>query len=125
MKGVIRFGKIGKSSPWYAVHYEVLQRVRKFAYELELPSELSSVHPVFHVFMLKKCISDPVAILPIEGLGMDESLFSEEVPVEILDCQVKKLRNKEVASVNVLWRNCLVEGATWGKVRYEVPLSSS
>ena len=74
MKGVIRFGKIGKSSPWYAVHYEVLQRVRKFAYELELPSELSSVHPVFHVFMLKKCTGDPMSILPIDGLGVYERL---------------------------------------------------
>ncbi|WMV32635.1 hypothetical protein MTR67_026020, partial [Solanum verrucosum] len=43
----------------------------------------------------------------------DESLSYEEVPVEILDRQVKRLRNKEIASVKVLWRNHLVEGATW------------
>ena len=63
--------------------------------------------------MLKKCKSDPVSILPIEGLGVDENLYCEEVLVEILDRQVKKLRNKEVASVKVLYRNHLVEGATW------------
>ncbi|WMV24829.1 hypothetical protein MTR67_018214 [Solanum verrucosum] len=39
--------------------------------------------------------------------------FEEEVPIEISDRQVSKLRNKEVASVKVLWRNQLVEGATW------------
>ncbi|WMV41047.1 hypothetical protein MTR67_034432, partial [Solanum verrucosum] len=44
---------------------------------------------------------------------VDESLSYEEVPVEILDQQVKRLRNKEVVSVKVLWRNNLVEGATW------------
>ena len=33
--------------------------------------------------------------------------------MEILDCEVKVLRNKEVASVKVLWRNNLVEGAGW------------
>ncbi|WMV24821.1 hypothetical protein MTR67_018206 [Solanum verrucosum] len=33
--------------------------------------------------------------------------------VEILDRQVKRLRHQEIASVNVLWRNHLVEGATW------------
>ena len=44
---------------------------------------------------------------------MNENLFYEEVPIEILDRQVKKLRNREVASVKVLWRNHLVEGATW------------
>ncbi|WMV50366.1 hypothetical protein MTR67_043751, partial [Solanum verrucosum] len=42
-----------------------------------------------------------------------ENLAYEEVPIEILDRQVKRLRNKKVASVKVLWRNHLVEGATW------------
>ena len=40
-------------------------------------------------------------------------LSYEEVPVEILDIQIKKLRNKEVVSVKVLWRNHFVEDATW------------
>ena len=71
------------------------------------------IHPVFYVFMLKKCIGDPVSNLPLEGLGVKEDLYYEEVPMEILDRQVNKLRNKEVASVKVLWRNNLVEGETW------------
>ncbi|CAN4076706.1 unnamed protein product [Withania somnifera] len=45
-------------------------------------------------------------------LGPD-LLAYEEVPVVILDRQVKKLRNKEVASVKVLWRNQQVEEVTW------------
>ena len=44
--------------------------------------------------MLKKFIGDPVSILPIEGIGVDENLSYEKVPVEILDRQVKKLTNK-------------------------------
>ena len=52
-------------------------------------------------------------IIALEGLGVKEDLFYEELSVEILDSQVMKLRNKEVASVKVLWRNHLVEGATW------------
>ena len=56
---------------------------------------------------------DPMSIFLIEGLRVNENLSYEEVPVEILDCQVKKLRNKEIASIKVLWRNHLVEGATW------------
>ena len=82
------------------------------AYELKLPNQLASVHPVFHVSMIKKWIGDPVSILPIEGLGVDENLSYDEVPVKILDFQ-DKLRNKEVASVKVLWRNHLVKDATW------------
>ncbi|WMV29586.1 hypothetical protein MTR67_022971 [Solanum verrucosum] len=113
MKGVMRFGKKGKLSPRYVGPYEILKRVRKVDYELKLPIELPPVHPVFHISMLKKCIGDPVSILPLEGLGVNESLSYEEVPVAILDRQVKKLRNKEVASVKVLCRNHLVEGAIW------------
>ncbi|MUG03910.1 hypothetical protein ECC01_23490 [Bacillus tequilensis] len=105
MKGVVRFGKKGKLSPRSMGPYEILQRVGKVAYELKLHRELVSVHPVFHVSMLKKCIGNPESILPIEGLGIKDNLSYEEVLVQILDRQVKKLRNKR--------KNQLVEGATW------------
>ena len=59
MKGVMRFGKKGKLSPCYVGPYEILQQVGKVAYELRLPSELASVHPLFHVSILNKCIGDP------------------------------------------------------------------
>ena len=64
-----------------------------------MPSELASVHPIFHISMLKKCIGDPESILPIEGLGVKDNLSYEEVPVQILDSQVNKMRNKEVTFI--------------------------
>ena len=54
-----------------------------------------------------------MSILPIEGLWVNMNLSYEEVLVEILNGQVKNLRNKEVAFIKVLWRNHLVEGETW------------
>ena len=42
-----------------------------------------------------------------KGLGVDENLSYKEVLIEIVDRQVKRLRNKEVASVRVLWENHL------------------
>ncbi|KAK4731655.1 hypothetical protein R3W88_024643 [Solanum pinnatisectum] len=84
------------------------ERVGKVAYELDLPNDLAMVHPVFHVSILKKCVGDPTSIVPLEGLGVDESLFYEEVSIDILDRQIKRLRNKEVASVKVLWKNHLI-----------------
>ena len=74
MKGEMRFGKKGNVSPRYMGPYKVLQRVKKVAYELRLTSELALVLPVFHVSMLIKCIGNPVSILPIKGLGVDENL---------------------------------------------------
>ncbi|WMV08459.1 hypothetical protein MTR67_001844 [Solanum verrucosum] len=63
--------------------------------------------------MLKKCMGDPSFIIPTEGIEIKDSLSYEEIPVHILDRQVRKLRTTEVASVKVLWRNQFVENATW------------
>ena len=79
---------------------------------MKLPSKLTSVHPIFHASMLTKCIGDPESILPIEGLGVKANLSYEDVSVKILDRLVKKLRNKAVVSVKVLWKNQLVERST-------------
>jgi len=70
MKGVVRFGKNGKLSPRYVGLYDILQRVSKVAYKFKLPTELASVHPIFHVFMLKKSTGDPESILSIECLSL-------------------------------------------------------
>lgn len=48
-----------------------------------------------------------------KGLEAYENLSYEEVSIKILDHQVKWLRNKEVGTAKVLWRNHLVEGETW------------
>ncbi|WMV41348.1 hypothetical protein MTR67_034733 [Solanum verrucosum] len=113
MKGVMRFGKKGKLSPWYIGPYRIAKRIGNVAYELELPQELAVVHPVLHISMLKKCMGDPSLIVPTEDIEIKGSLPYEEIPVQILDRQVRKLRTKEVASVKVLWRNQFVEEATW------------
>ncbi|WMV31865.1 hypothetical protein MTR67_025250 [Solanum verrucosum] len=113
MKGVMRFGKKGKLNPRYIGPYRIAKRIGNVAYELELPQELAAVHPVFHISMLKKCIGDPSLILPTESIKIKDNLSYEEVPVQILDRQVRRLRTKDVASVKVLWRNQFVEGATW------------
>ena len=91
MKRVVRFVKEGKLSPRYVGPYEILKRVGKVAYELKLPNEFASIHPVFHVSMLKKCIGDPESILPIKGLGFKDNLSYEEIRVQILDRQVKSV----------------------------------
>ncbi|WMV37684.1 hypothetical protein MTR67_031069 [Solanum verrucosum] len=65
IKGVMRFGKKGKLSPQYVGPYQILRRVGKVAYELDLPNELATVHPIFHVSILKKCVEDPTSIVPL------------------------------------------------------------
>uniref|UniRef100_A0A1U7XEZ6 Uncharacterized protein LOC104238057 n=2 Tax=Nicotiana sylvestris TaxID=4096 RepID=A0A1U7XEZ6_NICSY len=113
MKGVMRFGKRGKLSPRFRGPYEILDRVKAVAYRLALPPKLSFIHPVFHVSMLRKCISNSSQVLEAPTILLDEKLSYEEEPMAIVDRQVRKLRSKEIVFVKVLWRNHAVEEATW------------
>ena len=113
MKRVKQFGKKGNLSPRYVGPYRIVSYFRKVSYELELPLDLASVHPVFHVSLVKKCIGDPETVVPIEGVDIQNSLSYKEFLVEISDYQICRLRNKEVPLVKVLWWNQSVEGATW------------
>ena len=74
---------------------------------------MSSVHPIFHVSMLRKHISDVVVVDSSVSADIQENLSFDEIPIKILDFSVRRLRNKEVPLVKVLWRNQSVEGATW------------
>jgi len=51
-KGIFRFGKKRKLSPKFIGPFDILERV--VAYRLALPPNLSSIHLVFHISMLKK-----------------------------------------------------------------------
>ncbi len=75
------------------------------AYELELPAELQVVRFIFHSSVLKNCLGDTTSIVPLDIIVSKYSLSYEDVAVEILDRKVRRLRNKEVASINILCRS--------------------
>ncbi|KAL6211008.1 hypothetical protein ACLB2K_016237 [Fragaria x ananassa] len=112
-KGVVRFGKRGKLSPRYIGPYEIIERVGSLAYRLVLPSELSRIHNVFHVSMLRKYIADPSHVLEEQPISLQKDLSYEEEPVQILDRKEQVLRSKSIPLVKVLWRSHQVEEATW------------
>ncbi|WMV36878.1 hypothetical protein MTR67_030263 [Solanum verrucosum] len=87
MKGVMRFGKKGNFSSRYIGPYRISKKIGKVAYELELPQELTAIHPVFHVSMLKKCMGDPSLIITTKDIGIKDNLSYEEFLVQILDRQ--------------------------------------
>ena len=57
-KGVVRFNKWGKLSSRYIRPFEVFERVGTITYRLALLPNLSGVHEVFHVSMLRKYTLD-------------------------------------------------------------------
>ena len=74
---------------------------------------LSKIHNIFHVSILKKYHPDPSHVLRLGEVEIDENLSPEGRSVEILDRKVKELGRKQIPVVKVLWRNHGMEEATW------------
>ncbi|GJS65414.1 hypothetical protein Tco_0679978 [Tanacetum coccineum] len=83
-KGVIRFGKRGKLN----------------------------AH-TFHVYNLKKCLSDKSLVIPMKELRLDGKLNFMEEPIEIMDREVKKLRQSHIPIVKVRWNSKRGPEFTW------------
>ena len=112
-KGVFRFGKKGKLAPRYIGPFEVIKVVGKATYQLQLPAQWFEVHDIFHVSMLRKCLSDVMPVMNLEDIEVQDGVTYEEQPVRILDTKEKVLRNKIIRLVKVLWQHHGVEEATW------------
>ena len=56
LRGTRRFYIQGKLVPWFVGPFRILRKIGELAYRFDLSSELTSVHPVFHVSHLKKCL---------------------------------------------------------------------
>nr|GEW00535.1 reverse transcriptase domain-containing protein [Tanacetum cinerariifolium] len=84
---------------------EVLAKVRTAAYRLELPQQLSRVHNTFHVSNLKKCLSNEPLAIPLDEIHIDDKLNFVEEPVEIMDHEVKQLKQSRILIVKVRWNS--------------------
>nr|GEY91030.1 putative reverse transcriptase domain-containing protein [Tanacetum cinerariifolium] len=100
-KGVVRFGKKEKLAPRYVGQFEIVECVGPVAYHLKLPQELSCVHDVFHVSNVKKCLADSDLQVSLEEIKIDDKLYFVEEHVEIVDRQVKKLKQSWIPIVKV------------------------
>nr|GFA36035.1 putative reverse transcriptase domain-containing protein [Tanacetum cinerariifolium] len=112
-KGVVRFGKRGKLNLRYVRPFKVLTKVGKVAYRLELPQELSKVHHTFHVSNLKKCYADEPLVMPLEGIHVDDRLQFVEEPVEIIEREIKRLKQSRIPLVKVRWNSRRGSEFTW------------
>ena len=64
------------------------------AYRFALPPELTKLHNVFHVSMLRRYRSDGSHILQVQAVQVHADFLYEEEPKTILALEVKQLRNK-------------------------------
>ncbi|GKC02493.1 putative reverse transcriptase domain-containing protein [Tanacetum coccineum] len=75
------------------------------AYRLELPEQLSRVHSTFHISNLKKCFSDEPLAIPLDEIQIDDKLNFIEEPIEIMDREVKRLKQSCIPIVKVYWNS--------------------
>jgi hypothetical protein len=93
--------------------FKILEKRGAVAYQLELSSQLSDVHDVFHVSQLKKCMRVPEEQLPMKDLDAKEDLSYQDYPVKILETSERVTRNKRIKMCKVQWSHYTEEEATW------------
>ena len=71
---MVRFRSVGKLAPRVVGPFPITERIGQMAYIVKLPENLSSVHDVFHVSHLRKCLHDTAEVV--------EPSMLEEVEVE-------------------------------------------
>ncbi|KAK9094115.1 hypothetical protein Scep_025584 [Stephania cephalantha] len=105
-KGHHRFGLKGKLAPRFIGPFKIKKRVGNVAYELELPPEMSEIHPAFHISMLRlaKLRVGERSTADLSQIDLRENISYEEQPVQILDQRVQQLRSKSIPKVLVKWQ---------------------
>ena len=80
IKGVVRLGVRGKINHWYISPYQILERIGLVDYRLALLLSLAGVHDLFHVSLLRKCLSAEDAVINTHQLEVQpESELSREI----------------------------------------------
>ncbi|GJV93314.1 putative reverse transcriptase domain-containing protein [Tanacetum coccineum] len=97
----------------FEVGDKILAKVGIHAYRLKLPEQLSRVHSTFHVSNLKKCFVDEPLAIPLDEIQIDDKLNFIKEPVEIMDREVKRLKQSCISIVKVRWNSIRGPEFTW------------
>ncbi|GJY33179.1 putative reverse transcriptase domain-containing protein [Tanacetum coccineum] len=93
--------------------FKIIAKVGIVAYRLKLLEQLSRVHSMFHVSKLKKCMADEPLAIPLDEIQVDDKLHFIEEPVEIMDREVKRLKQSCIQIVKVRWNSRRGLEFTW------------
>nr|GEV26998.1 hypothetical protein [Tanacetum cinerariifolium] len=89
-------------NPRYIRPFKIIAKVGTVSYRLELLEQLSRVHSTFHVSNLKKCLTDETLAIPLDEIQVDDKLHFIEEPIEIMDQEVKRLKQSRIPIMKML-----------------------
>nr|GEX89070.1 putative reverse transcriptase domain-containing protein [Tanacetum cinerariifolium] len=75
--------------------------------------QLSRIHSTFYVSNLKKFLSDESLVIPLNEIQTDDKLHFIEEPIEIMDREVKCLKQSRIPIVKVCWNSKRGPEFTW------------
>ena len=78
---------------------QILSAVHNVFHVFQTHTNLSAVHNIFYISMLRKYTPDPSHVLAHDTIFVREDLTYKEDLIQILDREVKLLRNKEIVLV--------------------------
>jgi len=111
--GVDRALKCRKLTPRFVGPFDIVEKIGAVAYRIALPPSLSNLHDVFNVSQLRKYVYDESHVIQVNELEVRDNLTDKTWPVRVEDCEVKRLRGKEIVLVKVIWVGQTSESATW------------
>jgi hypothetical protein len=112
MKGVSHFGVKGKLAPRYIGPFLILEQCGPVAYRLQLPETLSTVHNVFHVSQLKKCLRVPDQTVEVTDVALEPDLTYSEHPIRVLDQKDRVTRRRTLKFYKIQWNQHTEDEAT-------------
>nr|GEX21694.1 hypothetical protein [Tanacetum cinerariifolium] len=83
----------------------VIEGIGPVAYKLELPDKLRGIHDTFHVFNLNRCFVNDEVVIPLDKVQLDDKLHFVKKPVEIMDREVKRLKQSRIPIAKVHWNS--------------------
>nr|GEV44688.1 hypothetical protein [Tanacetum cinerariifolium] len=89
----ICWAKVGDSqltSP--EIIHETTKKILQIKSRIQAAQQLSKVHSTFYVSNLKKFLADEPLAISLDEIQVDDKLHFIEEPVEIMDCEVKRLK---------------------------------
>nr|GFB53880.1 reverse transcriptase domain-containing protein [Tanacetum cinerariifolium] len=139
--------KFPRTSSGYDTIWVIVDRLTKFAHFLPMRED-DSMDKLTKLYMkevvtrhgipisiisnrdhsnLKKCLSNEPLAIPLDELHIDDKLHFVEEPVEIMDQEIKRLRQSRIPIIKVRWNSKRGPEFTWERedqFKQKYPISS-